>query len=395
MKSIEPSSLAYPSTGIGRDLRIDFLRGLVMLMVITIHLEFYSFFALFAWERIGLVSSAEGFVGLSGLVVGLVYCKKLNSEGFKSTAFKLLARSFQLYRVNIVVTLSIAILGLLPLIDIYEVSHWAKPGTQSPVYDLYPPATAPWHELVSKALLLKIGPHQFQVIGLYVGLLAVAPIALYLLHKKQTQLLLLISWSVYLINQFMDYRLTGARFEWAFPIMTWQLLFFNCMAVGYHRHAIFHYIDDKKRRIMVNIALVCSLCFMFLALSSPHPTFWPWKPFSMIEPELFKNIHGLAFNKNRLGIGRVFNNVVLFIVAYNLLSRYWQAFNKSLGWLLIPLGQASLYVFIVHVYFVLLISNTPIPAYDSFYLNTFVHAGCILAIWWMVKNQIFFKFIPR
>ena len=88
MKSFEWSSLAYPSTGFGRDLRIDFLRGLVMLVVITVHLEYFSLFAMFAWERVGLVSSAEGFVALSGLVVGLVYCKKLKKNGFKPTALK-------------------------------------------------------------------------------------------------------------------------------------------------------------------------------------------------------------------------------------------------------------------------------------------------------------------
>lgn len=85
-----------------------------MLVVITVHLEYFSLMAMFAWERVGLISSAEGFVALSGLVVGIVYRKKLYKDGFMPTAKKLLARSFQLYRVNIAVILSIALIGLLP-----------------------------------------------------------------------------------------------------------------------------------------------------------------------------------------------------------------------------------------------------------------------------------------
>jgi len=389
------SALAYPSTEFKRDLRIDFLRGLIMLVVITVHLEYFSLFALFVWGRVGLVSSAEGFVAMSGLVVGIVYCKKLQTDGFRPTAQKLLARSFQLYRVNVALILSIALLGLLPFINVYEVTHWMSPGTRSPAYALYPPPATPWYDVLLQALLLKIGPHQFQVIGLYVVLMACARTALFFMHKKHTKLLLLVSWSVYLVNQIMQHKLTGARFEWAFPILTWQLLFFNCMAAGYHRQAIIDYFDAKKSLLTLNAATLISLWFMFMAFNNPRQIFWPWEPLSFIDPNLFQAAYELAFDKNRLGIGRVLNNLTLFIVAYGLLTRYWHMFNKSLGWLLIPLGQASLYVFIVHVYFVLLISNTPIRAYNNFYLNTLVHTGSILAIWLMVKNQILFKLIPR
>lgn len=171
--SPKTDTFSYPNFDFGRDLRIDFLRGFVMLVVITVHLEYLSFFSLFAWERIDLVSSTEGFVALSGLVVGIVYCKKQKRDGFVSTAQKLFKRALKLYCVNVVVILSIPLIGLIPLINIDAVTHWSIPGTLGPVYRLYPPESADWIELIYKALLLKIGPHQFQVIGLYVVLLAI------------------------------------------------------------------------------------------------------------------------------------------------------------------------------------------------------------------------------
>jgi hypothetical protein len=44
-----------------RDLRIDFLRGVVMFILIIVHVEFFSLYNLVAWERIGLISGGEGF----------------------------------------------------------------------------------------------------------------------------------------------------------------------------------------------------------------------------------------------------------------------------------------------------------------------------------------------
>lgn len=225
----------YPDNQKGRDLRLDFMRGLIMVYVILVHMEYGSLFSMFAWERLGIVSSAEGFVLLSGLVVGLVYKRKLLQEGIQSAAKKLWQRSFQLYRVNIFIILSIALLGLIPFVNVYDVTHWVMPGNPQEAYLLYPQPGAPWWEVLYKALLLQIGPHQFQIIGLYVILLALAPIALYAMYKNKTLLLLLVSWIAYGLNSHYQMRLTGARFEWGFPLLTWQL--------------ILHFFHGRSRKI--------------------------------------------------------------------------------------------------------------------------------------------------
>jgi len=80
---------AYQAIPSSRDLRLDFLRGLIMLVVISVQMEYFSLFSLFAWERIGYVSSAEGFVALSGMILDIVYKKRLLREGFKRSAIKL------------------------------------------------------------------------------------------------------------------------------------------------------------------------------------------------------------------------------------------------------------------------------------------------------------------
>lgn len=391
----ESASLAYTDTHEGRDLRLDFLRGLVMLVVVFVHQEYFSLFGMLVWERIGLVSSAEGFVTLSGVVLGIVYRKRLVREGFRNAAVKLWRRSFQLYWVNVAVILSIALFGLFPFIDNHVVTHWVAPGDHSISVLLYPEASAPWKEWLWQALLLKIGPHQFQVIGLYVLLIALAPFALYLMHKDKTVVFLALSWALYTFHQFNQIRLTGARFEFAFPLLSWQVLFFSGMAVGYHKHAISAYFSGRRGYALVWAAAILSGLFLILAANNPNRIFWPWQTFSFIDAESFRAFYVTWFQKSALGFGRILNNICLFIVFCFLLSRFWVPLNRMLGWLLIPLGQASLYVFITHVYFVLMAANTPLNDYNNFYVNTVVHGSTILLIWLMVKHQVLFRIIPR
>ncbi len=393
MKS-EQSDYAYTQHG-GRDLRLDFLRGLIMLVVITVHMEYYSLYSLFVWERIGLISSAEGFVALSGIVLGIVYRKRVLRDGFKRSAFNLWKRSFQLYRVNLFVILSIVLLGLLPFVDIFQVTHWVPITEQDKAFALYPPKATPWFDILKQALLLRIGPHQFQIIGLYVGLIAVAPLILYCLHRRKAVWLLIASCLVFWINQSYQFRITGARFEWGFPTLTWQFLFIAGMTTGYHQNTILGYITDRKNKALLIIAICLSFIFLLLALNNSNAVFWPLRGLARLDDAVYHEIYMGWFQKSTLGLGRVVNNMALFVVFYYALSHYWLPINKLLGWLLIPLGQASLYVFILHVYFIILFNNTPLGSYHNFWINTAIHTTTILLIWGMVKRQVLFQIIPR
>jgi hypothetical protein len=327
--------------------------------------------------------------------LGIVYKKRLLQEGFKSAVLKLWKRSFQLYRVNLFVILSIALLGKISFINIFEVTHWVPVLEQHQAYPLYPPAATPWFEIIQQALLLRIGPHHFQVIGLYVGLIAIAPLVLYCLYRQKTVLLIVGSCLLFWLDHRLQLRITGARFELGFPTLTWQLLFINGMVIGYHNEKILGYIADRKNGVLIVIAGLVSLAFLFIALNKPNAVFWPWQTFSSINPVYYHEMYLAWFQKSTLGIGRVINNLSLYIVFYYALSHYWLPLNKALGWLLIPLGQASLYVFIVHVYFIILVSNTSLPENHNFYVNSMIHATTILLIWAMVKRRVLFQLIPR
>jgi len=391
----------YPEDDSPRDLRIDLLRGLVMCVMVLVHIEIFSWFDLLVWERVGLVSGAEGFVLLSGVVLGLVHHRIVVRDGWQASATKLWHRAAQLYRVNVVLTGSILLLTYVPGLATTAVTTFRDLGTNT-VYPLYPTHAAPWWAQVASILTLRATPHQFQVIGLYIVLMAVAPAVIWMLSTGRVRALLAVSWILYFRYWAFPANLIDAQFEYAFPLFTWQLLFVHGLAFGYHRKAVMAWLTGWRGVTFVAVSAVVFLAFLVFSQSNPNPYAPAWSRLAWVEPGTFYRIYGDYFTKKLLGPGRLLDYAACLAVAYVVLTYGWTIINRLAGWLLIPMGQASLYVFIVHVYVVLLISNLPpfaglVPAYGSGspWLNTLAHAASLLLLWTMVKTQFLFRWIPR
>lgn len=85
----------------GRDTRIDFIRGWVMLVLIVVHTEFFSLWNILVWERVGMISGGEGFVLLAGVVLGMVSRQRIARKGWGEASRRLIDRALQLYRVHL------------------------------------------------------------------------------------------------------------------------------------------------------------------------------------------------------------------------------------------------------------------------------------------------------
>jgi hypothetical protein len=66
-----------------------------------------------------------------------------------------------------------------------------------------------------------------------------------------------------------------------------------------------------------------------------------------------------------------------------------------MGWLLIPLGRAPLYVFTLQVFFALAVANVPGMGGSNVLLNTAGHATVLALVWLMVRHRFLFSVIPR
>jgi hypothetical protein len=100
------------------------------------------------------------------------------------------------------------------------------------------------------------------------------------------------------------------------------------------------------------------------------------------------------YQRTNLQAGRLADLLLVLVTAYALLTACWKPLNRAFGWFYVPLGTASLYVFIVHVFFVLSVGNIPGLDRMSWWQGTLVHTGVLALIWLMVTRRFLVKLIP-
>jgi hypothetical protein len=392
-----PQGWRYPEGSAERDLRVDFMRGWVMCSLLVVHFEFFSFFDLLFWERVGVVSGAEGFVAFSGFIVGVVYRKKMEKTSWEEGSRKLLERAAQLYRVSVVVVAVIAVLSLIPKLDMSTLTTFVD-RFSGKIYPIYPTAQASLQEWIARVILLRTGPHQFQIMGLYVVLMAAAPLLFLAMRAGRTRWILTASWALYFYNAVSPSKPIGAQFDHTFPVLTWQLLFVHAVAVGYHRKLVLDFVA-RHRAVIFGTALVISAALCFFALNAPNPIVPTWARFEQISPGTYWSVYSKYCQKGTLGLLRLLNDAALMVVIPHLLTWGWRPLNRALGWLLIPLGQATLYVFIMHLPVVWILSQLIPLGYryeqPQIWINTLAHAGGVLLLWLAVKKEFLFKWVPR
>lgn len=207
----------YAVTG-ARDLRIDFMRGIALVMMVVAHTEVMSVFNIFSWERFGLTTGAEGFVILSGFMLGMLNRARLQKVVLLTVSWGLYLRAWKIYRVNIIIIVSFILLAYIPHINVFEVTHFTDrfSGESWSLYPVTPQIKETWFNII---LYLQIGPHQTQILGLYIFLLLLSPLFLGMLQKGKVWWLLGLSLLVYSLWQRWPLRLTPSEFEFAFPLL--------------------------------------------------------------------------------------------------------------------------------------------------------------------------------
>jgi hypothetical protein len=358
-----PLRLERPFDG-RRDLRIDWLRGLAMTCVIVDHSRLWSLLSWFTYERFWLVTAAEVFVVLSGVVLGTVYGEKLVRYGWRPVLNGLGRRALTLYVAFLGVTVSLLLIAASG-IDVHSLTGWDDYDPR--LITSLDPLTmnvAAWRDLA----LMRYGPWPFQIIGLYVWLVAAAAPCLYVLRRFGWRALLGLSWALYIWYRISPRALTSAEFESVFPILAWQLLFIHGIVIGVHRKQIRAVVDAVPQGFPLAIAGAAA-AFVVLALSNPWaegPAFLHW---NVVSAERFTDLYFTYFPLTELGIGRLLNLAVGLPVAYVLLTWCWRI-ARPFGVLFVTLGQQSLAAFIMQVYVVLMIEQLPIFQANNFWVNT-------------------------
>jgi hypothetical protein len=353
-----------------RDVRLDWLRGLAMACVIINHSQRSSLLSWFSYERFWLVTAAEVFVVLSGVVLGMVYGPRLARDGWLAVVRQLGRRALTLYLAFIAVTLSILAISLAG-VDVSSVMTW-DPGAVDWFLDPRTMSATAWRDLA----LIRYGPWAFEIVGLYVWLVLAAGPCLIVLRVAGWRPLLAVSWIAYLWYRIAPHQLTAAEFELVFPLLAWQLLFVHGITIGYHRERIDAFLAGRSRALPVVIGGL-SAVFMAFALSNPSVEGPAWLRWSVISPEHFASMYERYFNFSDLGIGRVLNLAVALPFGYAALAWGWAIAGRFQG-LFVTLGQGSLAAFVLHVYGLLVLAHLPYT--DELLVNTLVQVLLIVAI---------------
>lgn len=369
---LDPRAWAYVAVG-GRDQRLDLLRGFLVLVMVVDHIGGNSWFNAISGNNSFLVSAAEGFVFISGALVGIVYGKRALRQGLGTAVEDLLKRAMFLYVVVSVLTLVSVALYAFTEVPLYYDRSWGL-GLDNPV------------ELVIATLTMHYSYNGTDVLALYVQLIAFAPLALYLLVTGRTRLLTLGSvalWGVYL---FFPAR---ADVPWnvvnsTFPFAAWQLVFYGGMVFGFHRERL-----GRLAVILQQTPVVLSLAaaaFGLILLARVYDA-GEWGALGL--PAIDSRQWQFLFGKMSLGPGRVLAFAVFAALAYVVVTRLWAPLRLVAGWLLMPFGQSALVAYGAHLFLIGPVQTIFLEALwgagASPWLATWVHLVALLTLLVLVK----------
>lgn len=358
-----------------RDFRLDFLRGIAIVFMVVNHLESNSYFNNVTQGHI-YASAAEGFVFLSGFVLGMVTLKRISKLGLTEAMKKLVERSLVLYVTSFTL---MAVLGLLSII---------APGWTLPCFEQAPGA---WWQILLAAATFHLAPPVIDILQLYVLCLLASPVMFWLLRRGFWMPLLAISWSLWGLNQFHPHVFSFHPIDRDHPYFTfatWQLLYVHGLTMGYHKESVGK-IWNRIPKIPFLLAMgAISIGAIVAAQYDLQLGTWPTKVNDRV---LWLNLTDRSIN----GPVRLVTLVALFSLLFSFIDACWQPLYKTLGNLLVPLGQNSLYIYITHVPVTVIWFLVPGLVQGSAWLTTLLQAIAIAGFWFAVKYKVLFNVIPR
>lgn len=373
-----------------RDLRVDFLRGFCIFAMVVDHLGGDSWLYAITGGNRFYVSAAEGFIFISGFVMGQAYRARAARSGLVEAQAEALRRARTLYAATAILTVLFSALYLYTDIALWTGRDFGL-GMDS------------FDEVVVGALTLHYTYHGTDILALYTLLILVSPIVLLLLSMGQWRWIVAIAWLWWLGYQFYPEQTSVPwyiRNGENFPIAAWQVLFITGQVLGFQRAEITERLRPYRRArlavIAVCIALVLALVALFWGLGTGSPM-----PAQVAFFDLDPDVLSESFFKVPLRPWRIVAFASVAIMAYTVITYLWYPLRRSLGWLMLPLGQSALYCYIVHFVLILALYNlVPIVAglpWDvaSETIEPLFQIGLVLALWGLVRGRVLFGIIPN
>jgi hypothetical protein len=307
--------------------QVDFWRGYALVAIFINHIP-GIYFEQFTHRAFGISDSAELFVFLAGF--SLRYLSESKGEhlfGWR-LFMRLEARAFTLYAAQIlIVALALAMMAAAALLlDTPLILQWNN-------------AAAFFESPVPTQIGIVMLTHQmgyFDVLPLYIVLMAAAPIVVWL-GRRSLLLLLATSVAIWAAALYSETNLPTWPVEgvWFFDPLAWQLQFVLGFVLSRPKGVAHAFVSEKRTELRVLGAVIVAVG-LWLALIS-----WTPNPFDAPEPRLFF-INDKTF-LSPIRIVHMLGLAMLLVGVFDVALR-WRGFRPLASGLCL-LGRNSLHVF--------------------------------------------------
>lgn len=335
-----------PPVKSSRIVALDLLRGYFLWVILIDHIyRFPGIFEIFTGQGLLWASAADGFFLESGVLVGIIRGREVRAGKFNLAWNRLWMRALVLYAWSVGLTLLFTLLAYwLPGLP------GIKPGFL---------ANVPAWELIWKTLTFQYSYGWTDFLPYYTVYMVVAPLALWLMSKKQVWLVLAVAVAAWW------YR--GHN-----PFLAWEVLFFIGLAGGYY----FPEWEKFWRGLSATVQRASRWSSVGLALIVLATNLW------------IKHLYGFEggwisqwFDKWTVAPGHLVVALIWFVGLYLLVRGLEPAISKVIGWLLLPAGRNSLATYIFESFVIVGVNLLfPIPS-SSLWVNFALNGVAMLAVW--------------
>jgi hypothetical protein len=313
---------------------LDALRGLFLVWMTLTHLP--TRMSDFVNQPFGFISSAEGFVFLSALLVSRIYLRRA-AEDIGALRVKLWKRALRIYGYHVVLLL----LAFTLAAAFAVFSHKAALYNLLNFY-LAHPAVA-----MIGSLLLIYCPPLLDILPMYVLFLLASPLLLGFAVRRGWKPVLGVSFAIWVAAQFglraaahnlvvhVTHLPIPLQETGAFDLFAWQWVWVAGMWLGARSAENDIPLDRMPRWVVALSAVVCAF---FIAVRH-----------AWLGPAFTQQSLGLLVDKWQIGTLRMINLTAFVCLLYSVRSVVKQIISREP---LITLGKASMEVFCAHLVFV-------------------------------------------
>lgn len=344
-----------------RNTNLDVLRGALLIIMTIDHFSsqvisyYFSFF-----------SAAEGFVFISGIVMGIYGYNKYKSEGYSTLKSNLIKRSIRIYKYHICT--------FLVFLLFTEIIHTNDSSYLSAQIDLF--------EKIIWGSLLVYKPSGTDILPMYIVFVLISPVLIKLIVNKRIGFILAISSILWFLNYtFIESRLIywfpyyNIPLKGVFSVLSWQFIFILGVSTSFliKSEKINNIIKSKTTFYLAMLILIAFLTLRFEIFNSEYIKY--------------------LTSRNTLGPLRILNFISFAYIVYYLISKIsMNGRLKAVG----LLGQYSIQVFTFHLLILIIFQNyLPFVSFNLFGNNSgLLLIGSNLFNWILTLPSILLLFIP-